>query len=104
MLGYVRMAGVNEAEVIDELSDMRKDIADHFSALTVALEAEGGDHQAVLGVSKRFPIYQRRPLTRMPGNVRLVIEGVYLGRASRHEELDYVFRPGGEMRSLWRQG
>ena len=104
VLGYVRMTGVNKAEVIDELSDMREDIADHFSALSVALEAEGGNHQAVLGISQGFAVHQGRSLAGVLGDIRLVIEGVDLGGATGHEELDHVFRAGGEVGRLWRQG
>jgi hypothetical protein len=52
------MTGVNKAEVIDESSDMWKDIADHFSALSVSLETEWRNHQAILGIPERFSVYQ----------------------------------------------
>ena len=104
MLRDVGMHGVDKAEVIHDFTDLGKNVADPFSALTILLESEVGGSESSLGVPQGLAIHKLGSLARIFCKGRLVVEGVYLRRATGHEELNDVLRPRGKVRDFWSEG
>ena len=103
MLRYVRVHGVNEADVVDALAHARENVADPLAALAIPLESERRREEPVLGVPKGLPVHDGGTLPLVLPDLRLVVEGVHLGGPARHEELDHVLGPGSEMGRPGRQ-
>ena len=99
MFRRVRMHRMDEAEIIDQFCHVRKNLTDPPAALTILPKRIRRWHQSHFCVSQRLAIDRFRPLARVFGNFRLIIERVDLRWPSRHKQLNHVLRLRGEMRS-----
>ena len=96
--------GVEDAEVVDQLGDVREERADHDPALAVLLELPGRAEQlARLGeLDPRLGEGERLAVVALEEG--LVVERVHVRRPPLHEEEDDPLRPRREVRGLRVQG
>ena len=99
MFRRVGMHRMDETEIIDHFCHVRKYLTDPSTALTMLSKRIWRWHQSHFRVAQRLAINRLRPLTRVFGNLRFVVERVDLRRPSRHKQLNHVLRLRGEMRS-----
>ena len=97
------MHGVDDAEVVDALGHVGKEFADPAAGLAMALKLEGRLHQA-LGLAQGLDVHRRRPLAVVFLQQRLVVEGVHVGDAAVHQQMNHPLGPGGEVGRLGNQG
>ena len=102
MIWDIGVHRTNDADVIDALTDVRKQIADFDSGFAVLLEFERG-HQQAAGLSFRFQIRCRGTLPVILGKRRLRVERIDLRWSAVHEEVNDVLRSGREVSRLWSQ-
>ena len=103
VLRKVGMHGVDDAEIVDALSHVGKELADPAAGLAMALELEGRLHQA-LGLALGLDVHGRGALAVVFLQQRLVVEGVHVGDAAVHQQVDHSLGPGGKVRRLGGQG
>ena len=103
VLGQVGVHGVDDAEVVDGLGHVGKELADPAAGLAVALKLEGRLHQA-LGLAQGLDVHCRRALAVVFLQQRLVVESVHVGDAAVHQQVDHPLGSGGKVRGLGNQG
>ena len=103
VLRKVGMHGVDDAEIVDALRHVGKELADPAAGLAMALELEGRFHQA-LGLALGLDVHGRGALAVVLLQQRLVVEGVHVGDAAVHQQMNHAFGPGRKVRRLGDQG
>src|SRR5438552_14637830 len=95
-----RVHGANHGYVVDLLDEMRNQLGDPGTGLSVLLEFERAPHQAAGSLRRRYVVCDLFEvwLAVMLVEHRLGVEEVHLARCAVHEELDDTFRLGREMR------
>ena len=103
VLRKVGMHGVDDAEIVDALRQVGEELADPAARLAMALELEGRLHQA-LGLAQGLDVHRRGALAVEFLQQRLVVEGVHVGDAAVHQEMNHPLGPGCKVWRLGNQG
>ena len=91
MVGYIRLHGSNDAQVIGVFRHMREKFADRQTRLAIALEGKGGTKGGT-GLPFSFETTLFRQKLSMPLiEFGLGIEGVHVGGSAIHEQVDDSF-------------
>ena len=97
------MHGVDDAEVVDALGHVGKELTDPAAGPAVAPEFEGRLHQA-FGLALGLDVDGGGALAVVFLQQGLVVEGVHVGDAAVHQQVNHPLGPGCEVRGLGKQG